>query len=191
MKRKELKQLIEEVISEVNSTITESRKVKFILYTNPNNVTNNAYVAIGFEVKEVLSDARQYPGSYKILYQGSGTNDDLQKAKNMFSNYKFNNNETITESRKVSLNENYRDMNENLTILIYLLQSKKAYERKEAKEFITMLKDEHNISLIGNIEKDAGTIENCEDPEYINELLDEQTESWLEDGIGTKALGYD
>jgi hypothetical protein len=66
------------------------KKQKFILYTNPNNVTNWGYIAIGAaEVKEVLNSAKSYPGSYTILYQGKGTQDDLVKAKQMFSNYRF------------------------------------------------------------------------------------------------------
>jgi len=65
---------------------------RFALYTNPNNVTNFAYVVIGnMEVKELLQSAREYPGSYRILYEGRGTNEDLQKMKSMFSNYRFGN----------------------------------------------------------------------------------------------------
>lgn len=65
-------------------------KQKFLLYANPNNSTNRAYVAIGGDnVSQVLKSARQYPGSYTILHKDMGTNDDLQKAKNMFSNYNF------------------------------------------------------------------------------------------------------
>ena len=67
------------------------RKQKFLLYTNPNNSTNRAYIAWGSEVKEVLKDQRDYPGSYKILYQGTGTESDAKKiASDMFSHYKFN-----------------------------------------------------------------------------------------------------
>ena len=62
---------------------------KFVLYTNPNNSTSRAYIAVGTDVKDVLRDAREYPGSYSILYQATGTNEDLQKAKSMFSNYSF------------------------------------------------------------------------------------------------------
>lgn len=103
MKKSEIKKIDSKVINETKSVINEARKVKFILYTNPNNVTNNAYIAIGPEVKEVLSDARRYPDSYNILYQGSGTNDDLQKAKRMFSDYKFNSSITIDEIAKPRL----------------------------------------------------------------------------------------
>ena len=68
------------------------KKQKFILYTNPNNnVTNRGYVVIGTKhVKEVLKDAKSYPGSYILLYQGKGTQNDLVKAKKMFSYYSFN-----------------------------------------------------------------------------------------------------
>jgi len=65
-------------------------KVKFILYTNPNNSTNRAYISIGAEdTLELLKRSREYPGSYKILYQGKGNDEDQQKAKEMFSNYRF------------------------------------------------------------------------------------------------------
>jgi len=68
------------------------KKQKFILYTNPNNVTNRGYVAIGtVDVKKVLRSANTYPDSYTLLYQGKGTQDDLVKAKQMFSNYSFSN----------------------------------------------------------------------------------------------------
>ena len=44
------------------------KKQKFILYTNPNNVTNRGYVVIGTKhVKEVLRDAKSYPGIYILL----------------------------------------------------------------------------------------------------------------------------
>lgn len=75
--------------------ITKSPRKKFLLYTNPNNSTNKAYVAIGQDVKDVLKDSKEYPGSYTILYQGTGTNEDLQKAKSMYSNYSFGNHEEI------------------------------------------------------------------------------------------------
>ena len=68
---------------------------KFLLYTNPNNVTNRGYVAIGEDVKDVLRSSREYKDSYTILYQGTGTNEDLQKAKSMYSNYRFGNDEEI------------------------------------------------------------------------------------------------
>jgi hypothetical protein len=78
--------------------VDEAKKVKFVLYTNPGNSTSAGYVAIGTEdVREVLSDAKRYSDSYKILYQGSGTQADLVKAKNMFSDYSFGN-KSIDES---------------------------------------------------------------------------------------------
>jgi hypothetical protein len=73
----------------------KQKRKKFVLYTNPNNVTNKAYVAIGENVKDVLKSSRQYPDSYDILYQATGTNEDLERAKSMFSNYSFNDNITI------------------------------------------------------------------------------------------------
>ena len=85
------------------SAIAEAKKVKFVLYTNPGNSTSAGYVAIGAEdVREVLSDAKRYSDSYKILYQGSGTQADLVKAKNMFSNYSFGN-ESIDENTDESI----------------------------------------------------------------------------------------
>jgi hypothetical protein len=81
----------------INESLNEGKKQKFLLYTNPNNSTNAAYVAIGAaDVREVLSSAKRYSDSYRILYQGNGTQDDLVKAKQMFSNYRFGN-ESIDE----------------------------------------------------------------------------------------------
>ena len=72
------------------SALNEAKKQKFVLYTNPNNSTDRGYVVIGAaDVREILSDAKKYSDSYKILYQGSGTQADLVKAKNMFSDYSF------------------------------------------------------------------------------------------------------
>lgn len=66
------------------------KKSKFVLYTNPNNVTSRAYTAIGAqEVKGVMRDAKEYPGSYRILYQGTGNEDDVKRVQSMFSNYQF------------------------------------------------------------------------------------------------------
>ena len=93
--------LIKENMDE--SVIAEAKKVKFVLYTNPGNSTSAGYVAIGTEdVREVLSDAKRYSDSYKILYQGSGTQADLVKAKNMFSDYSFGN-ESIDENTDESV----------------------------------------------------------------------------------------
>jgi hypothetical protein len=78
----------EEFLNE--SRLNEAKKEKFLLYTNPNNSTNRAYVAIGSaKVKDVMSSARKYSGSYDIIHQGNGTNDDLQKAISMFRQYNF------------------------------------------------------------------------------------------------------
>jgi hypothetical protein len=68
----------------------KTRRTKFLLYTNPNNVTSCAYTATGArEVREVLQSAREYPDSYKILYQGTGTEEDMQSACKQFSYYRF------------------------------------------------------------------------------------------------------
>ena len=82
----------------LESAVTEAKKQKFVLYTNPGNSTNAGYIAIGAaDVREILSDAKNYSDSCKILYQGSGTQADLLKAKQMFSDYRFGN-ESIDES---------------------------------------------------------------------------------------------
>jgi hypothetical protein len=63
---------------------------KFLLYTNPNNVTNFAYTATGARsVNEVLRRARSYPDSYTILYQGMGKESDVKTACEQFRYYKF------------------------------------------------------------------------------------------------------
>ena len=91
----------------LESVVTEAKKVKFVLYTNPGNSTSAGYVAIGTEdVREVLSDAKRYSDSYKILYQGSGTQADLLKAKQMFSDYRFGN-ESIDENMDESITEGF------------------------------------------------------------------------------------
>ena len=82
----------------IKESLNEGKKEKFLLYTNPGNSTDRAYVVIGAaDVREVLSDSKRYRDSYQILFQGSGTQDDLIKAKNMFSNYRFGD-ESIDES---------------------------------------------------------------------------------------------
>lgn len=66
------------------------KKKKFILYTNPNNVTNRAYSAIGAaDVRQVKKDSRTYSGSYRILFEGTGTDADIEQTKAIFSNYSF------------------------------------------------------------------------------------------------------
>ena len=65
-------------------------KQKFILYTNPNNITNYAYVSYGaLDVNDILKDAKSFPDSYRILYSGRGTDDDINKAKQLFTHYIF------------------------------------------------------------------------------------------------------
>ena len=63
---------------------------KFVLYTNPNNVTNYAYCAEGaFEANAVLKSAKAFPDSYRILFQGKGNADKIEEIKDQFRNYKF------------------------------------------------------------------------------------------------------
>jgi len=65
---------------------------KFILYTNPNNITNYAYVSYGaLDVNGILKYSKSFPGSYRILYSGRGTDDDINKAKQLFPQYRFTN----------------------------------------------------------------------------------------------------
>jgi hypothetical protein len=111
----------------LTENLNEAGKEKFLLYTNPGNSTNRAYVAIGSsDVKEVLSDSRKYRDSYLILHQGSGTQDDLIKAKRMFSNYRFGD-ETIGESIDESINE--ADMSKEYDGFVVLdYKSKKQYK---------------------------------------------------------------
>jgi hypothetical protein len=87
----------------VNENLNEAKKEKFLLYTNPNNSTNRAYVAIGSDkVKDVVSSARKYAGSYQILYgPAKGDNADLQKAIGMWSDYNFGD-AVIREGKTVS-----------------------------------------------------------------------------------------
>lgn len=68
----------------------KQKRCKFVLYTNPNNVSNWAYTAIGArEVNNVLSNTREYPDSYRILFQGSGTEEDVKKQQRRFPYYQF------------------------------------------------------------------------------------------------------
>ena len=67
-----------------------SKRRKFVLYTNPNNVTNNAYIADGaYDANEVLRSAKTYPDSYTILHQGTGNDEAIQKAKQLFPYFRF------------------------------------------------------------------------------------------------------
>lgn len=86
--------LLHKVLSEIDSNEkTKGVKKTFALYTNPNNATNRAYVVIGTkEINDLKKKEKQYPGSYRILYQGSGTTKDLQKACDMYSHYRFDKN---------------------------------------------------------------------------------------------------
>lgn len=88
MKRLELRQIIREEISNIMKE--SSKRRKFVLYTNPNNVTNKAYIADGpYDVNRVLKSARTYPDSYEILFTGMGNDEAIQKAKESFSNFEF------------------------------------------------------------------------------------------------------
>ena len=63
---------------------------KFVLYTNPNNVSNYAYCAEGaYDANEVLKSAKSFPGSYKILYTGKGNEKKIAEIKSQFASYKF------------------------------------------------------------------------------------------------------
>ena len=65
-------------------------KKKFVLYTNPNNVTNRAYTAVGaIEVHGVLKGSREYPDSYRILFEGVGNEEDIKRVQEGFSDYRF------------------------------------------------------------------------------------------------------
>jgi hypothetical protein len=60
----------------------------WVIYTNPNNTTNTAYLAIGKQATDVKKDAKQYEGSCKIISQGKG-NKSLQLSKDNLINYKL------------------------------------------------------------------------------------------------------
>lgn len=63
---------------------------KFVLYTNPNNVSNYAYCAEGaYDANEVLRSAKSFPGSYRILYTGKGTEEKIETVKLQFASFKF------------------------------------------------------------------------------------------------------
>ena len=67
-----------------------SGRQKFVLYTNPNNVTNCAYAALGaFEANNVLKEAKSFPWSYRILHTAIGTDEDIAKAQRLFPHYRF------------------------------------------------------------------------------------------------------
>ena len=70
-------------------TMKEGKK-KFVLYTNPNNVTDRAYTAVGAsDSNEILKKAQEYPDSYSVLFQGKGNTEDIQRAQAQFSHYRF------------------------------------------------------------------------------------------------------
>ena len=63
---------------------------KFVLYTNPNNVSNYAYCAEGaYDANEVLKSAKAFPGSYRILYTGKGNEEKIETVKLQFASFKF------------------------------------------------------------------------------------------------------
>jgi len=86
-----IRKMVREITeAEIPNTVKE-KKQRFILYTNPNNVTSAAYVAWGIDAtRRVLNSRRQNPGSYEILFQGRGTMEDVRKIIQYFSYYKFN-----------------------------------------------------------------------------------------------------
>jgi hypothetical protein len=66
------------------------KKQKFVLYTNPNNVTSRAYTCIGTKnVNQLKKDAYKYQGSYRIIFEGSGTEEQIKKTQELFSYYTF------------------------------------------------------------------------------------------------------
>ena len=70
--------------------MTSKKRQKFVLYTNPNNVTNCAYAAIGaYDANEVLKNAKEFPDSYRVLHKGMGTDHGVQNMQRAFSNYRF------------------------------------------------------------------------------------------------------
>ena len=69
---------------------SKQKKSKFVLYTNPNNITNRAYTAVGaLDVNRVLKSSQIYPDSYRILFQGKGNDEDIKKQQLLFSHYQF------------------------------------------------------------------------------------------------------
>ena len=67
-----------------------TKRRKFVLYTNPNNITNYAYIADGaYSANQVLEGSRTYPDSYNILFKGMGNDEAIQNASDCFSTYEF------------------------------------------------------------------------------------------------------
>ena len=158
-------QLFEDFVNK--SAITEAKKEKFILYTNPGNSTSAAYVAIGAaDVKDVLSSAKRYSDSYRILYQGKGTQDDLVKAKQMFSNYRFGN-ESINEAK--SIQDHIKKANEYKADLMDLKKGAKGANDPQAHAARVAAKEEQ-------LRRVADVIRNLR-AEGVSEDADELTEA--------------
>jgi len=144
--------------------VKKSPRKKFILYTNPNNTTNRAYIAVGDKVKDVLSGSRKYPGSYSILHQGTGTNEDLQKAKSVYSNYTFD--DSITIMAKGGPANDGR-------IFQLTAVSKRRLKKPSKDKFINWLKDDKDFNPDEKIvdtyllEYDGATIDELIKKKYI------------------------
>jgi hypothetical protein len=53
-------------------------------------VSNYAYCAEGaYDANEVLKSAKAFPGSYRILYTGKGTEEKIEAVKSQFASFKF------------------------------------------------------------------------------------------------------
>lgn len=162
----------------VNENLNEAKKEKFVLYTNPTNSTSRAYVAIGSEeVKDVMQGARQYAGSYKILYGPvRGDNTDLQKAIKMWSDYNFGD-AVIRESEltEAEVNEllkvdmaKVEDFVDNLVAKI-----KNSKLASEIRKFAAMQKIDPSanfVEIIDNIKWKFGSEPELRSPEIQNML---------------------
>jgi 5,10-methylene-tetrahydrofolate dehydrogenase/methenyl tetrahydrofolate cyclohydrolase len=87
-----LREIIRKVIKEETNQITEdNEKQKFVIYTNPNNLTSRAYLTWGTDdARDVMKGSKEYPGSYRILHQGRDTEDGARNfARKHFTNYSF------------------------------------------------------------------------------------------------------
>ena len=162
----------------VNENLNEAKKEKFVLYTNPNNSTNRAYVAIGSEkVKSVMQDARQYAGSYQILYGPvKGDNADLQKAIKMWSDYNFGD-AVIRESEltEAEVNELLKVDMAKVEVFVDNLVAKIKNSKlaSEIRKFAAMQKiDPHAnfVEIIDNIKWKFGQEPELRSPEIQNML---------------------
>lgn len=120
--------------------LNEAKKEKFLLYTNPNNSTNRGYVVIGSAgVKDVINSAKKYAGSYVILYQGSGTNDDLQKAKKMMPQFDFGD-KSIDESflNESSSNTEILDLVDQIQKVIKELKADTSRSKSDVDKLYTL-----------------------------------------------------